>query len=996
MTAPPLTRFIGRRRDVTEIRRLLGESRLLSLVGPGGSGKTRLAREICTGPDTAWVMLAEVEAAQAGPAVLDALGVAEVPGRSLADLIGHRSLLLVLDNCEHLVEAVAELAVRLLRDCPGLSVLTTTREPLAVAGEHVWWVDGLPGAESMQLFADRARRVAPGFTVGDGNADAVARLCRRLDGMPLALELAAARVRMLPPQRILDRLDDAFGLLVTADRDVPARHATLRAALDWSYDLLPPPERDLFARLAVFRGGFTLDAAEAVGGPDALPLLARLVDKSLVQAQADGDTERYRLLDVVRQYASSLGPAGPAEHARYYTALAERADARLTGAGQELWLDRLRVECDNMRSAFVWAHEHDPATAIRLAAALGRYHRLRGRYAEGGERLRAALDLAGPDTPPALLAKALAALGTLEFLQCAYEPATAHLDRAVTLLTRAGDRRGAATALQNLGGIAREQGRYADARARHEQSLDIWRDLGDSAGTARAIKSLSFTAWVEGDYARAAPLAADALRRFRELGDAEGMVGALVDLGAATLRGGDPAGARPLLREALALSRRLGSDEGIAWATEQLGLAALALGEREEARGLLRDALTVHHGVGDRWRTAGVLDVLAGLVTDARTAAVLLSAAAAARTEIGTPLPPCDRLERERGVRAVASRLGPGEWERAVVEGRASTLPRAVELALAASDPPPSAGPPAAPVPANPRVDAPGAAPAGGTEDAPAVSLPQPSGPRSRGPAPVGGVAPASVGGVAPASVGGHPPGRLVVHALGRARVLVGDRRLGPEDWTYAKPRELLYHLLTHPGATKDEIGAALWPEAAAAELRNSFHTCLKHLRRALAGAATVRFTAGGYRLDGDVVYDVDTFLAAAGEDSEDIAALADAAGRYPGDFLTDVPAGDWADVPRDRLRRRYEQIMLTRGVLLGRERRFTEAAETFARLIEHDPLLEAAHRGLMRCHAALGNPARALRQYDDLVTLLHSQIGAPASPETRALHARLRHAMAA
>ncbi|MFI5838295.1 ATP-binding protein [Catenuloplanes sp. NPDC051500] len=341
-TAPFLTRFIGRRRDVTEIRRLLGESRLLSLVGPGGSGKTRLAREVCDDPDVVWVALAELDnPASVAPAVADALGL---PEGALVDRLGRRAVLLVLDNCEHLIEACAELAGELLRGCPGLRVLTTSREPLAVAGEHVLWVEGLPGDESVQLFTDRARRVAPAFTVDAANADAVVRLCRRLDGMPLALELAAARVRMLPPQRILDRLDDVFGLLVTADRDVPARHATLRAALDWSYDLLPGPERDLFARLAVFRGGFTLDAAEAVAGPDALSLLARLADKSLVQAGTDGDSERYRLLEVVRQYADGLPRAADVagRHAAYYVAFAEEADARLaaTACGMRWRPDR--------------------------------------------------------------------------------------------------------------------------------------------------------------------------------------------------------------------------------------------------------------------------------------------------------------------------------------------------------------------------------------------------------------------------------------------------------------------------------------------------------------------------------------------------------------------------------------------------------------------------------------------------------------------------------
>ena len=962
----PLTRFVGREAEIAALLAAVRRTRLLSLVGPGGSGKTRLAHAVrdrlAGGQPTWWVPLAQLDRpALLLPALADAVQVVEVPGQSLAEVIigqlRERDGLLVLDNCEHLVAECAALAGELLRACPALRILTTSREPLAAAGETTWWLEGLSvpadlpapraadlaGSQAVQLFTDRARLVLPDFAVTDANAADLARLCRRLDGMPLALELAAARLRVLPLPRIVAWLDDAVSLLVTTGRDVPARQATLRATLDWSHDLLPAAERDLFSRLSVFRGGFTLAAAAAVAGDDTgvldtLELLGRLVDKSLVQARTDGKEERYRLLEVVRQYAAEhLGDrAGTTaiRHACFMLELAERAEHGLAGADLRLWLDRLNRDRNNIRAALSWSRHHDPGLGVRLAGALGRYWRLSGQYAEGRQWLAASVAATDDTTGPAARAKALTALGTLEFLQCEYDQAVARLSQARQLYAQIGDDRGTAAALQSLASIAREQGRYAEARKHHQEVLAVGRRRGDAAAVARAIKSMGFTAWLEGDYPAAIESSTDAVRRFRELGDDEGLAGALVDLAAATFRRGDPGGASPLLHQSMTIADRLGLREATAWAQEQLGLIAAARGDRAEAVRLLRHSLGVHHELGDRWRTACVLDALAGQHDDPADSARWLAAAARLREMIGTPVPPCDRADHEQRSRAVHAALSPAQWERANVEGRALSVEQAVAAALT--------GEPAA--------------------------------------------------GTAP------PAAEFVAHALGRSLVTVSGRELTPEDWTYAKPRELLFYLLTGPGSRKAEIGLALWPEASGTELRNSFHTCLRFLRRALGDAARVRYAGGTYRVEPvlPLRYDVAEFrtaVAAArghGGTPAAIGALTEAAERYPGDFLNDVPVGAWAEPHREELRREYEYVLRTLGGLLARGRRFAEAAEVFARLVAHDPLLEAAHRGLMRCHAALGDRGRALRQYEQLVDLLAEQLGVPPSPETAELHARL------
>ena len=449
---------MGRERELGEAAALLGAHRLVTLTGPGGTGKTRLALQAAAEvleahPDGVWLveLAALADPALVPQAVAAAVGVREEPGRplpaTLTDALRPKRLLLVLDNCEHLLDACARLADALLRACPHVRVLATSREALGLAGETAWRVPSLTVPDvadtqhapdvadvaryaAVRLFADRAAAVQPEFVLTDENAAAVAQICARLDGIPLAIELAAARVRVLPPRQLLERLDDRFRILTGGSRTALERHQTLRAAVDWSYDLLTEPERALFARLAVFAGGWTLEAAEQVGAgegiesPEVLDLLTRLADQSLVVAQEQPDgTARYRLLESLRQYgrdklaARAEAPAVRDRHLAHFLALAERADPGLYGPDAPAWIERLEVEHDNLRAALDWAlgpaaGQGQAARGLRLAGALEYFWFLRVHRREGLARLQQALAHTD-DAPSAARAQALYSAGAL-------------------------------------------------------------------------------------------------------------------------------------------------------------------------------------------------------------------------------------------------------------------------------------------------------------------------------------------------------------------------------------------------------------------------------------------------------------------------------------------------------------------------------------------------------------------------------------------------------
>ena len=522
-----LTSFIGREREVANLRKLLvGEARLATLTGPGGSGKSRLALAAASGmvegfeDGVWWVGLAPVSDPDLVPqTVASTLGVRERPGRSLTEaLVAYlesREVLLLLDNCEHLVEACAALADTLLHACPKLKILATSREALAVAGERSWQVPPLSSPdsrvlaagelgrfESVRLFVERARYRRPEFKLNAETAPSVTEVCRGLDGIPLAIELAAARVGALSVAQISDRLGHSLKLLSESNRTSPERQRTLRAALDWSYELLDEAERKLFGRLSVFAGGFTLEAAEAVGAGDeaesdeVLDLLEHVIDKSLVVAEAgEEDALRYRLLETVRQYGmeklAEFGEAGRVRrrHAEYYLALAEEAEPELSGSRQGIWLEQLEAEHDNFRAVLGWALESGEADlGLRLAGALGEFWHTHGPLSEGRRWLEMCLSEEDGASSPYARAKALNEAGWITVFQG--DEGTALLEVSLALFKELGDKAGIASALANLGQAAGLYGDIGRVSALREEAEALRREPLDPRAILKLLQFL--------------------------------------------------------------------------------------------------------------------------------------------------------------------------------------------------------------------------------------------------------------------------------------------------------------------------------------------------------------------------------------------------------------------------------------------------------------------------------------------------------------------------
>jgi predicted ATPase/DNA-binding CsgD family transcriptional regulator len=683
-----LTSFVGREREIAEARDLLAEQRLLTLTGPGGCGKTRLALKVAGDlaerfEDGVWLVeLASLSDSNLVPqAIASTLEVREAPGRSQTEVViehlKSKKTLLVLDNCEHLIDACAALADALLRACQDLKVLATSREALDIAGEATWLLTSLslpdsrrlPAVkelkryEAVRLFVERAAATSR-FELTDENAPVVARLCRRLDGMPLAIELAAARVRVLSVEQISERLDDRFRLLATNSRTTVPRHKALRATMDWSHDLLSENEQVLFRRLSVFAGGFTLEVAEQVCAgegierDDILDLLSRLVDRSLVVVEERGDAARYRLLETIRQYGqeklneSTEGAAATKRHhALIFLELAEEAELYMLGPQQDTWMERLELEHDNFRAALGWFGECGEAErGLRLAGALGRFWWFRGYFTEGRAWLEELLELAEASGRTAVRAKALHALGVLIHRSADYsagdqELARSRLEESIEIYRELGDVPRTAVVLWNLGRLSNEAGDLETARSSLEESLELERRSGNERGIAQARSSLGFTALLRGEHGSARAHLEESLRVLQKLGSTEDTMRCLLFLGHLACDQRDYAAARIRFAEMTEDAALVRYRYAAPFALE--AYARLAAGEGQAARAL---------------RLVGAADVL--------------------RQTIGNPLPPAFqaylRRDLERAWRALNEEEGAAAWQ----EGQAMTLEEAVAHAL--------------------------------------------------------------------------------------------------------------------------------------------------------------------------------------------------------------------------------------------------------------------------------------------------------------------------
>ncbi len=760
----PPTALVGRHAEVNALSGWLAQASmpLVTLTGPGGVGKTRLALEVAIQfgerfiDGVAFVNLAALRDSALVPgAVAEVLGIRESQGQGVGQgvlaYLAEKRLLLLLDNFEQVVAAAPWLA-EVLATCPALRMLVTSRTALRLRGERefpvlplplphpaYWWpVDALARNPAVDLFVRRAQAVRPDFALTAADAPSVAEIVRRLDGLPLAIELAAARVKVLPLSALLARLERRLDVLVGGARDLPERQQTLRRTLAWSCELLDAEERALFRRLAVFAGGCDLEAAEQVcagGGIAArqvLDLLARLIDHSLVQAELAG-MPRYWLLETTRAYASEqLEEAGEAadlqrRHCDWCLALAERAESEWRGPRQVAWLERLELEHDNMRAALRCAEETGAKEAeLRLAGSLYRFWEVRGHWREGQEWLRRAL-AGNSGQPTAARAKAMQAAALLAANVGDYDDSVRLLEEVVVLWRHLGDERSLAWSLDDLGSVFRRHGDYERATPLYEESLAIWRDVGDAGGIGWMLHGLGVVAHEQGNHARALALYEEALVRWQEEGDLigiamslDGLAGVAHDqgdlcralaryeeavpikrqrgdvlglacsfdyLGTLALEQGDSERALGLYEEGLALKRQLGEPSQISFTLYNLCLATYKRGDHERAAAVGLEALALERKMGNtvymaRWLEGWAAAVLAH--GSAEQAAWLLASAAVLREGSGSP--PRDRTRYERLLARVGAVLTVEAFAAAWAAGRAMTPEQAAIAALGVAD----------------------------------------------------------------------------------------------------------------------------------------------------------------------------------------------------------------------------------------------------------------------------------------------------------------------
>jgi predicted ATPase len=721
------TRFVGREKEVAAAKELLlrPDVRLVTVTGPGGIGKTRLAVEVASGlverfsGGIHFVPLSPVsDPGLIASVIVQALGMRGAGGQSpleilkknLGDLSG--APMLLLDNFEHLIQA-APMVADVLAMAPNLKIMVTSRAALHVYGEHEFPVPPLalpdsrlmPGVEALgqypavELFVQRAVAAKPDFKLDQENGSAIAEICARLDGLPLAIELAAARVKVLSPSSMRARLASRLQLLTGGARDLPQRQQTLRGAIDWSYDLLSASEQKLFRRLSVFVGGCTLEGVEAVCDTkgdldvDLLDGMASMVDKSLLQQveQANGES-RFVMLETIREYArekleaSSEGASTKRAHAAYFLVLAEEGATEQGGAEGLEWLERVALEHDNFRAALEWLTETAEAEwGLRLGAALFRFWETREYLAEGRDRLGKLLKLEGATAPAKARARALFAAGVLAGEQGDYLSADALIGESLGVRHQLRDKQGVAVCLNALAVFAREQSDLVVAHSLFEECLVLWRELDDQRAVARALSNLASVVKLRGDYARAHALYGECLSIFRGLGDQTGVAWSLNHQGDVARDQGDSVAARKLYEEGLAIFRELGDRWGIACALADLGNLAREQRDCAAAHTLYRESLRIFQELGQKRGVARLLECFAcsaAAQLQAERSLRLAGAAAALRQNIGAPLTPAEQTKLEAILdparRALTNTSGATAW----LEGWGMPVEKAIDEVL--------------------------------------------------------------------------------------------------------------------------------------------------------------------------------------------------------------------------------------------------------------------------------------------------------------------------
>ncbi len=924
---PPvsLTRLIGRAGELAEVERLTDAHRLVTLTGAGGSGKTRLAaelahRRIARGEQAIWVELTPcTDPALVAQQVAAALALRETSERNtietLIEALCGRKILIALDNCEHVIDSAAALVGALLSQCPESSILATSREPLGVQGEQLFLVPPLAMAtDAVELFVDRARASDPAFATTPDNMGSVEEICRRLDGIPLAIELAAARVRLLTPGELASRLEDRFAVLSGGARTSIARHRTLRATIDWSYALLNECEQALLERLSVFAGTFALEAAEAVctdehiSRDEVLDLLGGLVDKSLVVASTRDSTARYSLLESIREYARErLSEEDEARlrrrHAESYLDLARSAVPELMGASVAC-LARLDADHDNVRAALAWSIEHEPdAIALPLAASFRWYWYYRISWAEGLRWLRRVLE--------------------------ASSPVVTH-DRAATLT--------------GAGALSGYLGDITVGRARLEEAASLWREVGDDRHLGYVLSALAHLLAISGELERAQLLATESIALVRNAGTPWDLGYCLTNAASFVAQMcGDLEAADRHLEEAHAIWAADHHPLGLPFVLNARALVALRRGDRTAAARFARTALTVTRESDELWFSSRSLRVIAhASLGNPLLAARLLAASDAILRSIAAGILPYEREMHRALMSSLRETLGDERLHAALDEGGRMSFHDACAAAL------------------------------GSGQDVADDSIAVPV---------------------------NEPPRGLHVRDLGALQISLDGEALRMEARASGRARELLLFLLSNPGGcSKEEVGVAFWPDASTDAVKNSFHVTLHRLRKMLGQPGAVCVEGGRYRIgiphSSDSVRfekEIRVALRQSTSGAETLGPLEAALSLYGGDFLHGEDVGDWCLAIRSRLRQLYFRGLFAMGQGLEASGRYSEAADSYTRLLAREPLHEAACRQLMICHARMGARSQSMTIYRKLEQRLQEDLDTTPESETASLYRRLQ-----